>query len=297
MLQNRVRDKYSWLLRYWANIPVMRFFPKFSGRAARQGALNWSTVCLLAGLVATSGRTQTVPVSGLVGHWAGDGNANDSSSFANHGSFSGTYAAGISGQAFQVSSSDYVSAPDAAHYSITSDFSVGFWFYGSLGGALLGQDEGGGALPKWFVDYGYLNPGVFNLHLNGSSGLTVLPSNAISPSSNAWHSFALVKNGTAYTFYFNGSAIGTQTSAYSPFPDPTAPFTIGFSEPAAGSFNGLIDEVVFYNRALSGAEVLQLAGVPEPETAGLLVGILVLGFCCHRILHKGRLRQVSLVGR
>lgn len=255
----------------------MKFRPTFGSRQARHVALQWGIAWLMAVIAASSGRAQTVPGSGLVGHWAGDGNANDSSSFANHGSFSGTYAAGISGQAFQVSSSNYVSAPDAAQYSITTDFSVGFWFNGSLGGALLGQDEGGGTLPKWFVDYGYLNAGVFNLHLNGPNGLTVLSSNAISPSGDTWHSFALVKNGTAYTFYFNGSAIGTQTSAYNPFPDPTAAFTIGFSEPAAGSFSGRIDEIVFYNRALSGAEVLQLAGIPEPGTTGLLIGMFAFG--------------------
>lgn len=252
----------------------MNFRPTFGSSQARHVAWQWGMVWLMAVSAASPGRAQTVPGSGLVGYWAGDGNANDSSSFANHGSFSGTYAPGISGQAFQVSGSDYVSAPDAAHYSITADFSVGFWFHGSLGGALLGQDEGAGTLPKWFIDYGYINPGVFNLHLNGPNGLTILSSDPISPSSGTWHSFALVKSGTAYTFYFNGTAIGTQMSAYNPFPDPTAAFTIGFSEPAVGSFNGRIDEIVFYNRALSGAEVLQLAGIPEPGTAGLLIGIL-----------------------
>lgn len=248
---------------------------------ARHFALPWIIAWLIATGGSFTGRAQTVPVSGLIGYWAGDGNANDSSSFANHGAFSGAYAPGISGQAFQVSLSNYVSAPDAAHYSITADFSVGFWFYGSVGGAFVGQDEGSGAQPKWFVDYGYVNPGVFNLHLNGASGLTVLPSNAVSPSSNAWHSFALVKNATAYTFYFDGAAIGTQTSSYNPFPDPTTAFTIGFSEATAPAFGGLMDEIVFYDRALSLAEVQQLAAVPEPGGVGLLAGAVafVAWFC------------------
>jgi hypothetical protein len=225
-------------------------------------------------LVAVAARAQSVPTSGLVGHWSADGSAADSSSFANNGSFTGTYGAGISGQAFQISA-NYVSIPEQPQYSFTTGFSVGFWFYGSVGGVFLGQDNGGGSQLKWFVDYGYINGGTFNLHLNGPS-LVVLPSNAVAPSSNAWHSFALVKSGTSYTFYLDGASIGNTTNSYNPFPDPGAPFTIGYSESAVPQFGGLIDEVVLYDRALTTTEVQQLSSIPEPATTALFAASLGL---------------------
>ena len=207
--------------------------------------------------------SETVPASGLVGYWAGDGNANDSSSSANNGSFAGTYGTGIVGQAFLVSTGTYVTISDIPAYGFSTEFSVGFWYYGNSSGVFLGQDNGSGAQNKWFVDYGYVNPGKFEIHLNGPTSTTIA-SDAVTPASNSWHQFSLVKAGANYSFYFDGNAIGTQSNPGT-FPDPIAPVTIGFAEPAVGVFSGLIDEVVLYNRALSVSEVQQLASVPEPS--------------------------------
>jgi hypothetical protein len=40
-----------------------------------------------------------VITNGLIGYWAGDNNANDSSPTGNNGSFAGSYVAGVDGQA------------------------------------------------------------------------------------------------------------------------------------------------------------------------------------------------------
>jgi hypothetical protein len=47
--------------------------------------------------ISVSGAHATVPLSGLVGYWTGDGNANDSSTTANNGTFTGSYAPGPGG--------------------------------------------------------------------------------------------------------------------------------------------------------------------------------------------------------
>lgn len=236
---------------------------------------------IVVALAMATAPAQTVPTSGLIAHFSAEGNVNDSSSFANNGSFSGSYGSGLVGQAFQVNGTNYVSVPDAAQYAV-SDFSVAFWFKGTASGVFIGQDEGSGTAPKWFVDYGYINAGVFNLHLNGNPSLTVLSSNSVSPSSSDWHNFALVKDGNLFSFFLDGAAIGTQTNTYS-IPNPAAPLTIGFAESTVPSFNGLLDEIVFYNRALTLAEVQQLAAIPEPAALPVLAGAIALGFCiCRR---------------
>ena len=75
---------------------------------------------------------QTVPTSGLIGYWRGDGNFNDSSTTPNNGASTNgtvTFVAGVVGNAFSFTSGSYVSIPDIAAYNIGSgNFSIGFWF-------------------------------------------------------------------------------------------------------------------------------------------------------------------------
>jgi len=224
-------------------------------------------------------RSQTVPSSGLVGYWAGNGNANDSSTQGNNGSFAGPYVSGEAGQAFQVTPTTYFSAPDIPAYSFGTAFSVGFWFFGTPGpsSGFLGQDNGSGSNNKWLIDYNYAHANSFELHFNGTNGAYFIPSNVVSSFTNAWHQLTMVRNNANYSFYLDGSSIGTTTNSSAAFSDPTAPFTIGYEEPVL-TYNGAIDEVVLYNRALTAGEVQQLAA-PEPTASLYLVASLgVFGF-------------------
>ena len=147
----------------------------------------------------------------------------------------------------------------------------------------LGQDNGGGTQNKWFVDYGYFTSGSFDFHENGST-YGFLSSDAASPASATWNNLAVVKDGSLYSFYLNGSGIGSQTLSGT-FPQPTAPFTIGYAEPGLG-YNGLIDDVALYNRALSASEVQELAATPEPSTLALSSLVAASLFACRRKLSK-----------
>lgn len=218
-------------------------------------------------LIAVPSHADVIP-TGLIGHWAGDGNANDSSPTANHGTFSGAYTSGVFGNAFDLSGPD-VFIPDAAAYSFGPDFSLSLWFNsnGTGGGTFIAQDTGGGSLPKWFLNHGYNNPNRFLFHINGAASATLLSNETVLPA--GWNHLAMVKDNDSYSFYLNGSGIGSQTSAAA-FPNPSVPIAFGFAEPLVPSFNGFIDEVAIYNRALSGGEVATLA-TPEPGSAALLL--------------------------
>ncbi|MFO1321666.1 MAG: LamG domain-containing protein [Burkholderiales bacterium] len=234
------------------------------------------------------GAMAATPTDGLIGQWKADGNANDASVHANHGSFSGSFAEGVSGQAFDLSTG-VVSVPDNVAYAVGSAFTVAFWFNDNNRGhgiAFLGQDEGPGNIPKWFIDYGYTGAH-FEIHANGP-WRDFLPSAPVSLAASGWNHLALTVSENTYRFYLNGAALGQGTFP-SPLPDPAAPLRFGDVEGI--STRALMDEIVFYNRALSAGEIGSLAAIPEPRTEALLAG----GLCA--VLVTVRRRRARSPGR
>jgi hypothetical protein len=217
----------------------------------------------------------SVPANGLIAYFPGNDTAQDLSPNHNDGSFSGPYVAGKVGDAFDVTVNK-VTIPNIPAYRITGDLSVDFWFKGlSAGSVFLGIDNGGGATDKWVVLYAYNTADTFQFHVNGPS-TAFLNSDPVVPDASQWNNLAVVKAGDEYSFYLNGAPIGSQTFGGA-FPHPTAPLTLGSAEGL--TYSGLLDEIVLYNRALSPAEVGQLAGVaavPEPAASGAAI-CLALG--------------------
>jgi hypothetical protein len=262
---------------------------------------------LLIGTPAQAGPIVSPPAGslteGLVGYWTGNGNADDSSPAENNGSYSGSYATGAFGQlAFNLSTGT-VDIPDIPAYSFQENspgWTIGFWFNGGPG-TFLGQDDGAGEQPKWFIDYGYANPGpsdTFIEHINnyGSSPRVFLPSEALA-FPGGWNQLTVVNGDGTVTFYLDGQNIGSD--AYSGiFPDPTADLTFGYEESCC-DYGGLLQDVVLYDRALSPAEVSELAQGPldlepptssTPEPSGLLLLGLILCYGSRKI-SQGRTRS------
>jgi hypothetical protein len=73
---------------------------------------------------------------------------------------------------------------------------------------------------------------------------------------NTWYHVVAISNGTTAQVYVNGQSQGSD-SVISTIPDSTSVVTIGAHGQVAGrSFNGTIDEVKIYPRALSAAEII-----------------------------------------
>ena len=287
-------------------IPVQPLRPHNSfTHTMKTNKLITQALCVLIGLssftAATALRAQTVPTSGLVGLWNADGNTTDSSGIGNNTGVTftgGSYTTGVFGSAFSVnSSSAYVSIPTATNYDFSAgssndpagDFSVDFWFNSqnvSVSNGFLGSDVGPTNLDKWWVAYnlGGTPANTFDFHMNGTSGLIHLYSSAVSLSSNQWYNVAVVKSGSTFTFYLNGSSIGTATSTAS-IPYPSAPLTFGYLETSAG-MTGALDNIALYDRALSSSEVSGMSSIPEPSTYAALFGLAALGFAAYRKRQK-----------
>jgi hypothetical protein len=71
----------------------------------------------------------------------------------------------------------------------------------------------------------------------------------------------------------------------------TAPLTIGEAE-GIGYFNGRLDELQLYNQALTAAQILQLASVPEPSSWILgMMGVGLVGYAALSRRKGGAIRR------
>jgi YVTN family beta-propeller protein len=200
--------------------------------------------------------------TGLEAWWRADGNANDVIG-GNNGMLRGgtSFATGKIGQAFSFDgSTGFVQVPNSPLGDFGSaDFSLALWVNFSavrsgpvsqLPNVFIGKDEGAGLRNKWVF---FLADGGLSFHINSPTPGPFLGPIPFNPVLGNWYHLALTKSGSTYVFYVNGVAIGS-VSGPNALPAVNAPLTIGQAE-SLGFFNGLIDEVEIFNRALLPEEV------------------------------------------
>ncbi len=192
---------------------------------------------------------------GLVALWPGEGNANDIVGTNNGTLVNGAgFATGIVGQAFSFDGTSYVTIPGSPLLdTLVSNITVETWIKanqltansnwkgivtkGNASWRLQGMS--GTKTVHWAVD------GVSNPWLAGTRNVN----------DGQWHHVAGVYDGMNMYLYVDGtldvSQAGTGTIAQNSYP-----VHIGGNAEASGLlFNGLIDEVSIYNRALTASEI------------------------------------------
>ncbi len=150
--------------------------------------------------------------------------------------------------------------------AVQTDFSIGFWFKTTMaasshpqwyGGNALIDAEMGGVTADWgmaLIDGGKVSLGI------GNSDITIKsPLNTYNDGS--WHFVTATRNAAAGTIrlYMEGVEVVSNTGTYTGALN--APNSIGIgSNPGANAaaYTGSIDDVIFYNRVLSDAEVTAL---------------------------------------
>ena len=203
---------------------------------------------------------------GLVGYWPFDGKymnwgtgiATDVSPSGNNGVVSGMAtttapAVGIAGQALNFDgTNDWINAGSAGS-TLTDNFTLSAWIKTSI----KTQDDRiiarrSGASTQW----DFMKDSSSRLAMFTGTTYTAVPTNTIDD--GGWHLATVVINGSSSRFYADGLPIG---STFSPTITAQAVNTeIGSFQSGVAStlFQGSLDEVRIYNRALSAAEVLQL---------------------------------------
>jgi septal ring-binding cell division protein DamX len=199
-----------------------------------------------------TGSTCVAPPSGAVAWYPGDGNANDITAGHSGAMQNGaTFAPGIAGQAFSLNGvSSFVQVPDSTAWSFGSaPFTIALWakFNDPNGeGTFIASDDGGGSQNKWFFLH---SGGNLYFHLNspeyGPVDAVTFPWSA---QPGQWYHLAVTRNNSTYTLYIDGLQ-GNSANEDHVIADSSAALTIG------QGFNGLLDEIGIYNRALSTAEI------------------------------------------
>jgi hypothetical protein len=177
--------------------------------------------------------------AGLVSWWTADETANDRVGI-NHGTLQNgiSYTNGFIGQAFSLDGiANYVDIPNSP--SLT--FSPGAPY--SLEARVF---RTGNQLP--FHVLGKRDPSNPNFYQMGYDG------SSPSVPMNVWTHLVDTFDGSTYRRYYNGSLAQSYTVTISTSPPPAVDLEIGGSGPYE-KFQGLIDEVRIYNRALSALEI------------------------------------------
>ena len=221
----------------------------------------------------------TAPPAGLVSWWRGEGNALDQAGTNNGTAVNGVvFPTGKVGQAFGFNgTSSYVQVPSSASLNPSGSFSIETWIYPR-------QDTpyGVNLLSKWGDLGEFDNQRSYGLILLPGRGLSFAitdiahqwdPSFQYFPTDpgvialRAWNHVVAVydqSTGTRRTFV-NGVQAKSRTDAPITIYNGAAPLTFGADSRGGGQvegfYDGLLDEVSLYNRALTTNEITALYAV------------------------------------
>jgi hypothetical protein len=231
-----------------------------------------------------SASPDTAPcTSALVGHWAFDESsgliAADSSCYGGHGELKGfgtpVWSAGRRGNALTLAPTGWVriaNSPAVNAPIIANRMTVAAWLYPTVAtntGIAVARQSGTANLDSFYLSANTSGRIAFGLS-NNLPGTPTNCSDSQSAPLNQWTHAAATFDGTVVRLYKNGTQICSFTRAVTMSAE-TTPVTIGanidtVAETAKFLFQGRLDDVVLYSRALSPTEITALgAGNPPPS--------------------------------
>ena len=225
-------------------------------------------------LVSTAGAADP----SLVAWYRFDGDASDSSGNNLHGTEMGnpTYDAGVFGQAINLDGDgDYVDCGDPVEFDITDFITFTFWI------KVNAFDRGWNTvLSRGDDSWRSSRAGTNNFMEAAVGGTSGNYTYGVTPVDDGeWHHVGWVYDGTMNYLYLDGEIDATEENS-GQITVSTYPLYIGDNSQATGRFwNGLIDDVMIYNRALTQEEIqdvmlssagaFTIASSPSPEDGAL----------------------------
>jgi hypothetical protein len=247
-------------------------------RSAAQILLDYNAISNEGTGASFGGASQKWLSEGLVGHWKMDeaswngtaGEIKDASGSGNNGISvnSTTTTTGKFGNGGVFNGAlNYAQIPDSNSLDFTGDMTASFWVKPGVNQKTYADifskhGPGGYTLEENGLN---LNQYYFAWDTTGAGGYTGQAiTSSLTP--NVWQLFTVVKSGANITHYINGVQAATGVGSSANIATNSLP--LNFSElgvPGGRQFTGSMDEIRFYNRALSPQEVSKLyAYAPGP---------------------------------
>ncbi len=214
-----------------------------------------------------------LPVAGINSNYKFNGNANDEEN-NNPGTLRGTPLQttdrfNIAGSAYNFNGSyQYVSTSNA--FNNPNNFTISVWFKTTTtsGGKLIGFGSSITGLSTRYDRHIYMNnTGQIYFGVYPSTVVTV--NSALSYNDDKWHLATATLSSAGMILYVDGAQVGSN-SATTAGENYSGYWRIGFdncngwtSQPSSFYFNGKIDDVLIYNRALTAAEINTLYNTPD----------------------------------
>jgi len=170
------------------------------------------------------------------------------------------YHTGVSAQSiakysalFNTANNTALSIPTNTAFTLgTNNHTIEFWFYQTTRNTYDTLFRYGDNTPQWTSTSNYYfnigNSQFLVILGNGSGGWELLIDGGTKPTLNTWNHYALVRNGTTFTLYINGTSRATATSSIS-IGTQSGSMVIGSSGSTGGSdgFTGYISNFRFVN--------------------------------------------------
>ena len=225
-----------------------------------------------------------VPTNGLVGYWPFDGNANDESGNGNNGTVNGatltTDRNGVANSAYYFSGSGCNTRIDAQvnTSSIQTGLTISIWILrvgdGCLGPRILEfwpeDNPNGQGMAQWGWENG--NNSLYIGSTTSGGCYTTVPVNG----NNIWYNIVYTNDGTTGKFYKDGLLISSIPSNGNPTLAGTAAFG-RMNHGGFDAFNGKLDDIGVWNRALTQQEITNIYNSSLPQTACLPANVPTTG--------------------
>jgi Concanavalin A-like lectin/glucanases superfamily len=225
-----------------------------------------------------------VGAANLVGYWAFDGSLIDSVSAQSGTSTNTSFSTGLKKQSLQTGSNGYVLFTPGASITGVTSYTIAYWVNAPLNSAGIGgtvnlshNSNFWGNIDQFFENGGTADGAKFRVHVtNGNGNEHWIAKDGIPNVFGKWTNLATSFDAATKTFkfYVNGvevvsevdAAFGNLQFANSGklvfgtvqfMTNPSLTSSHG-AEPWAGYLNGLLDEVKFFNKALTAEEIMAL---------------------------------------
>lgn len=210
----------------------------------------------------TVSTTSSIPTNGLVAYYPFSGNANDVSGNGNNGTVVGatltTDRFGNANKAYSFNgSSNYISVQNSTSLQNISVYSISAWvkinnWYNNFFPIIQKSDKSN--------LYGIYSLYVQPNSVDGNIGVKSFGINYSNWTLGSWKHIVLVATNTTCSLYINGNLISNVNSANWPqSPLQNLPLIIGMDKPGAVEYaNGTIDDIGFWNRALTQDDITAL---------------------------------------